>query len=73
MKALKKIASVVIAGLVVVSCANDVDGFISIPDDATGVQQISTRGSSDNLKIVYHGKVYIRLLMTQLIYIRILK
>ena len=58
MKALKKIASVVIAGLVVVSCANDVDGFISIPDDATGVQQISTRGSSDNLKIVYHGKVY---------------
>ena len=58
MKALKKIASVVIAGLVVVSCANDVDGFISIPDAATGVQQISTRGSSDNLKIVYHGKVY---------------
>lgn len=40
------------------SCANDLDGFISIPDNATGVQQISTRSSSDNLRIVYHGKVY---------------
>ena len=40
------------------SCANDLDGFISIPDNATGVQQISTRSSFDNLRIVYHGKVY---------------
>ena len=40
------------------SCANDSDGFISIPDNATGVQQISTRSSFDNLRIVYHGKVY---------------
>lgn len=57
-ESIKKDASVLIAGLVVASCANDLDGFISIPDDATGVQQISTRSSSDNLRIVYHGKVY---------------
>lgn len=57
-ESIKKDASVLIAGLVVASCANDLDGFISIPDNATGVQQISTRSSSDNLKIVYHGKVY---------------
>lgn len=37
-ESIKKDASVLIAGLVVASCANDLDGFISIPDNATGVQ-----------------------------------
>lgn len=58
MKTLKKIASVLVFGLVTVSCTNDLEEINVLSNDAKSEHEVTSRSNSSSLKIVYHGKTY---------------